>query len=96
MLDLQQKLSLQPATVRILQVLMQANGPVSRETILRRLEGGRLVEASADAIDVHVCRIRKALPEDLEIRTHWGFGYELVRRAEGQGTAKDPAQPNAA
>ena len=96
LLDLQQRLSLQPAAARILQVLMHANGPVSRETILRRVEGGRLAEASADAIDVHVHRIRKALPEDLKIRTHWGFGYELVRRAEGQGTASAPAQTDVA
>lgn len=80
LLDLQQRLSLQPAPARILQVLMHAHGPVSRETIQRRVDGGRLTETSCEAIDVHMVRIRKALPEDLEIRTHRGFGFELVRR----------------
>ncbi|AVO39698.1 helix-turn-helix domain-containing protein [Pukyongiella litopenaei] len=62
---------------------MHAKGPLSRETIQRRADGGRLSESSLDAIDVHMVRIRKALPEDLEIRTHRGFGYELVRRGAG-------------
>lgn len=82
LIDLQQRMSLQRATARVLQVLMHARGPISREVIQRRVDGGRLGEASLDAIDVHICQIRKALPQDLTIRAHWGFGYELVRRSD--------------
>lgn len=80
LLDLQQTLSLQPTPARILQVLLHAKGPVSRETIQRRADGGRLTETSQNAIDSHIFHIRKTLPDAWEIRTHRGFGYELVCR----------------
>jgi DNA-binding winged helix-turn-helix (wHTH) protein len=92
LLEIQRRLGLAPMPARILQILTHAHGPVSRETILRRLESGRLQNVSADAIDVHMVRIRKALPRDLTIRTHWGFGYELARSADGHGTANSTAQ----
>ena len=80
LLDLQQKLSLKPTQARILQVLLHAKGPVSRETIQRRADGGRLTETSQNAIDSHIYHIRKTLTDAWEIRTHRGFGYELVCR----------------
>lgn len=78
-LDLQRRFQLSPIRAHILQVLLHARGPLSRDTLLRRLEARGPDTHSADALTVHISHIRKALPADLTIRTHRGFGYELVQ-----------------
>jgi hypothetical protein len=48
-------------------------------TLLRATELSKHHNAmSAEAIDVHVCRLRRRLRlYDVEIKTIWGYGYEM-------------------
>ncbi|WP_406870087.1 DUF6456 domain-containing protein [Thioclava sp. 'Guangxiensis'] len=77
LLEIQNGLGLQAMPARILQILIHAQGPVSGETLARRIETRCRTEVSDKAIKVHIVHIRAALPADLSIKTHIGFGYEL-------------------
>lgn len=79
--DLIQKYDLVPGEARIFAVLHAQNGPLTRETILRRAYHGRSEDEYPDhgSIDVYVCKLRPKIRNDWVIKTVWGMGYALER-----------------
>lgn len=73
---------LTPAEHRILSLLIEAEGPVSKRELVERLWGGDH-ESGARALQVHVSNLRRKLEDDprrpQRLVTHRGIGYALAR-----------------
>ena len=63
----------------IVATLMQ-HGRVSKERLYFALYGQSDDPPDPKIIDVFVCKIRKKLPEGVEIKTIWGAGYEMPHK----------------
>ncbi|MGF0168088.1 helix-turn-helix domain-containing protein [Streptomyces albidoflavus] len=75
-----------PGEAQVLYLLIQRFGrTTAREELRARLsEGGK--EASRNALDLHIKRIRRRVrPLGLSIRTAWGRGYVLERDSTNPG-----------
>jgi two-component system response regulator TctD len=78
------ELKLVPREFQLLKLLFEfRERPVSRERISSRLSTYR-TNASSDAIDVHVTRLRKKLRllSTIGIKTVYGVGYSLTRKSQ--------------
>lgn len=65
---------------RLFLILSNSPGKVfSKETLIRRLYYGQSEDEIPEMkiVDVFIWRIRKKLPKDFRITTHWGVGYSF-------------------
>ena len=71
-------LRLVPGIARLLAAVMEKGGKATHEFIILRVSA----ETESNIVQVYVCRLRKLLKEltggEVELRTVWGWGYELV------------------
>ena len=69
-----------PKEARLFVILSNNPGKVfSKETLIRRLYHGQSEDEIPETktVDVFICKMRKKLPEDFRITTHWGEGYSF-------------------
>ena len=69
-----------PKEARLFVILSNNPGKVfSKETLIRRLYHGQSEDKIPETkiVDVFICKMRKKLPEDFRITTHWGEGYSF-------------------
>ncbi|UUV43131.1 helix-turn-helix DNA binding domain protein [Rhodobacter phage RcBigEagle] len=69
-----------PKEARLFFILSNNPGKVfSKETLIRRLYHGQSEDEVPETkiVDVFICKLRKKLPADFQITTHWGEGYSF-------------------
>ncbi|UUV44268.1 helix-turn-helix DNA binding domain protein [Rhodobacter phage RcMcLean] len=69
-----------PKEARLFVILSNNPGKVfSKETLIRRLYHGQSEDEVPELkiVDVFICKMRKKLPADFQITTHWGEGYSF-------------------
>lgn len=71
-----------PGVARFMRALMERGGRATHEFLILRVSP----EMESNIVQVYVCRLRKILPAltrgGLELRTVWGWGYELASTAQ--------------
>ncbi|QXN72286.1 helix-turn-helix DNA binding domain protein [Rhodobacter phage RcSalem] len=77
---LMEEFGLTPKEARLFFILSNNPGKVfSKETLIRRLYHGQSEDEVPETkiVDVFICKLRKKLPADFQITTHWGEGYSF-------------------
>jgi DNA-binding response OmpR family regulator len=79
-----------PGLARFLRAVMEKGGKATHEFLILRVSA----ETESNIVQVYVCRIRKLLKEftggAVELRTIWGWGYELCEVASDEPAVDRP------